>query len=262
MENQPIIAGVCWIPRAVGGMIGHGAYIANADKDIFVAYNKKSGALINNPHYYRLPEYLAEHDIKDYWENAGKTFLGHNIDDFSKVRFSPVMPNFMGDVFLEVLDREPIGADDVTDLLYLNLKAGDMMGHKYGPESRETAEILLAIDEVIGKVVSAVESKAGQDHFVLVLTADHGMVPNPELTGGKRIDWKDLAPQLSAAFDANGDDRSVFRGLSGYNLYVDKKKLARNGYALDDVKGYLIMHDGVLAAFTEDEVVANIPNTR
>ena len=262
MDNRAIVAGVCWIPRAVGGMIGHGAYITNADKDIFVAYNKKTGELINNADFYTLPEYLRKFNVRDYWERHGSEFLGHRIDGFSKVRFSPVMPRFMGDIFLEILAREPIGADNITDLLYLNLKAADMTGHKYGRESRETAEVLVTIDEYIGKIVSALTTKVGRNNFVFTLTADHGMVPSPEITGGERVYWKDLEAELAKAFDRNGDKRRVFRGYSGYNIYIDKEELANNGFVLEDVKHHLMDDPRVHAAFTETEVIANIPKLK
>jgi len=258
MNNKPIIAGVCWIARATGGMKGHGAYITNADKDIFIAYNKNNGQLISNPNYYSLPVYLKEFNIKDYWESIEGIFLGHKINNYSIVRFSPVMPKFIGDIFLKILSEEPIGADDITDLLYLNLKAADMTGHKYGQESKETHEVLLTIDKYIGKIVSSLENKVGKNNFVFILTADHGMVPSLEVTGGERIYWKELAKKLQDTFDHNEDTKKVFLGYSGYNIYIDKEELAKNGYSLEDVKKYLMKEKRILVAFTEDEVIANI----
>jgi predicted AlkP superfamily pyrophosphatase or phosphodiesterase len=137
-----------------------------------------------------------------------------------------------------------------------------MTGHKYGIESKETDEVLATIDEYIGKVVSALEDKVGGNNFVIVLTADHGMVPSPDITGGKRIYAKDFLGGLQKAFDHNGNDRKVFVGYSGYNIYIDKEELAKNGYSLNDVKGYLMRDDSILVAFTENEVIANISNVK
>ena len=54
----------------------------------------------------------------------------------TKFRHSAVFQRFEGDALAAVLEREPIGADDVTDLVLVNLKGPDYVGHAYGPAPR------------------------------------------------------------------------------------------------------------------------------
>lgn len=259
-DNKAIIIAQCSLPRAAGGLIGHGAYLANGDRDILVTYDKQTGNLATNPDYYSLPSYLEGFNSRSYWEEVGGTFLGHKIDDCNEVKFSPVLPRFMGDVFLKMLEEEPVGTDGTTDLLFINQKAMDYVGHKYGAESAEAKDTLIAIDTFIGRVIPLLEQKVGPDNFVFILAGDHGMAPSPEKTGGKRVYEEDLLKQLQAKFDLNGDGRKAFRGSSGYNLYVDIEELERNGFTLEDARRHLMKHESILTAFTESEVIENIAN--
>ena len=52
------------------------------------------------------------------------------------VRYSALFPAFEADAMTAMIEREPVGEDNVADLILLNYKGADFVGHKYGPDSR------------------------------------------------------------------------------------------------------------------------------
>ena len=70
---------------------------------------------------------------RTYWEEAGGKWLTHDIADPIKFRHSALFQRFEGDALAAVLEREAIGADDVTDLIMVNFKGPDYVGHAYRP---------------------------------------------------------------------------------------------------------------------------------
>ena len=73
-----------------------------------------------------------------------------------------------------------LGQDDVPDLLTVSLSQTDIVGHAYGPHSREQLDNLLNLDRELGAFFTALDEQVGQDRWAVALTADHGALPFPE----------------------------------------------------------------------------------
>jgi predicted AlkP superfamily pyrophosphatase or phosphodiesterase len=177
---------------------------------------------------------------------------GHDIASPDLVRRSALFAAFEVDSLLGVLDAEPFGADDVADLLLLNFKSADFVGHQYGPDSPEMADTVTAIDVALGRLVDAVEKKAGPGGAVVVVTADHGM---PSLADPSR---RHIASQVAAALNARLDPegKRVIRNYESSNgqMYVDRDRLRALKLTLADVSRAAEALPFVFAAYTEDEV--------
>ena len=72
--------------------------------------------------------------------------MGHPIGTIDEVRRSALFSKFETDALRLMIEREPLGADEVTDLLLVNFKTPDYVGHRYGPDSPELAATLAALD--------------------------------------------------------------------------------------------------------------------
>ncbi len=157
------------------------------------------------------------------------------------------------DSLLGIVDAEPFGADDVTDLVLMNMKTADFIGHQYGPESPEIAEGVAAIDTALGRLVDAVEKKAGPGRSVVVITADHGMPA--------------LARSLAAALrlgDHGRPQRAARPRRRSASSATTRRRTPRcswtaggsasSGSTLADVRRHLESLPFVFAAYTEDEV--------
>jgi arylsulfatase A-like enzyme len=71
-----------------------------------------------------------------------------------------------------------LGADASPDVLSVSLSANDYIGHAFGTQGVEMCIQQAALDRTIGKLLDGLDAR-GID-YVVVLTADHGMIDLPE----------------------------------------------------------------------------------
>lgn len=108
---------------------------------------------------------------------------------------SPWLDAHMAELIQGILEQEELGADGVPDLLAVSFSVADIIGHRFGPHSREYVDILLRQDRLVGEILDRIDATVGLDQTVVVLTADHGVVTVPEvrqLRGlpAERIGWQ------------------------------------------------------------------------
>jgi hypothetical protein len=149
--------------------------------------------------------------------------------------FPPVV-RYEGELIEATFDSEPIGEDDVTDLMYVNFKAPDYAGHVYNFEDPHQADVLGAVDQEIGVLSDMLEARFG-DSFVMIVTADHGQCPQIDHSGGVRIDPIQLGDDLRREFGT-----TVFRLLQNVapsEVYLDRTALFDAGVTAEDVAAFL-----------------------
>lgn len=66
-------------------------------------------------------------------------------------------------------------------LLWVSLSNLDLLGHMYGPDSREVVDMLYHIDQQLKGFIETLNRVAGRGNYLLALTADHGVAPIPEI---------------------------------------------------------------------------------
>jgi hypothetical protein len=195
---------------------------------------------------------MADRTPRAVWESAGGVWRGHDITGPDLVRRSAPFAAYEVDAALGVLEAEPFGADEVTDLLLLNLKIADFLGHQYGPDSPEVAEGLAALDTALGRLFAAVEKKAGAGRSLVVITADHGMPPL--LDPSRRHFASAIVTDLNARLDPEGKRVILHYESSNAQMFVDRARLRELRLTLADVRRQLETMPFIFAAYTEDEV--------
>ena len=77
---------------------------------------------------------------------------------------------------------ERLGQDEWPDLLAVNLSTNDYIGHTYGPNSPETLDITVRTDRLLADFLGflAATIPGGLEQVLVVVTADHGVLPFPE----------------------------------------------------------------------------------
>ena len=161
------------IDRAATPLAGHGACQPNGAPVVLVSYDETTGAWHSNPECFRMPDYLRDRNASTLW-SAGSEWLHHKIDSPAAVRRSALFPAFEADAMIAMIEHEPLGEDSVADLLLLNYKGADFVGHRYGPDSNELRLTLGEMDRNLARIIDALEAKVGTD-YLLAVTADHGM---------------------------------------------------------------------------------------
>ena len=255
-DGKAVIVGQGGAIRATAGLVGHGACVLNGRPVFAASYSTAGdGAWETNPKCYTMPEALKPLTAKAYWTKAGGTWMGHDIASPSRIRASAVFQQFEGDALAAVLEGAPLGADEIADLVLVNLKGPDYVGHAYGPASAEIKEELAELDRQVARVLQILEKKAGAGRFVLAFCADHGMPGEPKPGGRKYLD--DIRKKVEARFGTTASAVvQYFDDAANDQIYLDTAKLAASKVSLRDVAAFLEAEIPLAAAFTEDEVRA------
>jgi Type I phosphodiesterase / nucleotide pyrophosphatase len=260
-DGRAVIIGQGSIGRAALPLAGHGKCQLNGHRVVAVSYNLETGAWESNPDCYRLPEYLKQMNARTLWEELAGVWMGHSIADSNEVRRSAAFSKFETDALTLMIDREPLGADDVTDLVFVNLKTPDFVGHRYGPDSNEIRETLATLDRDLARVFAAFEAKVGRDRYVVAITADHGMPAEPA-AGRQRHYADDIVALIHQKFDPQRRALVTHYEPENGQIAIDRGRLSELGLSLDTVARFLEAQPFIFAAYTEPEVARAVARVR
>lgn len=194
--------------------------------------NTASQELALRPHQLPVVGLGPEHDLRLHSRGAA-----------GGIYHSPLLDRLTIDLALALLADETLalGRDDTPDLLLLSLSAVDTVAHYYGPESRETRDTVLQLDQQLGRLLEALERSIGRARVTLALSADHGMASLPEPAAPSRTEAQrrrfysaegsaappDAIDQLNAllseALCLPPDVRPIL-AARGMNLYFDRAR--------------------------------------
>jgi arylsulfatase A-like enzyme len=129
------------------------------------------------------------------------------------------------------LQAEQLGMRDVTDLLSVSFSSNDYVGHRKGPDSPEVHEMAVRTDKVIGKLFGFLDKQVGMQNVLVIFTADHGVVPVPEVNQARRMPGGRM-PQgvitdaVDKALTAKYGPGKWIVSRGEYSLYLNQQLLA------------------------------------
>jgi hypothetical protein len=182
---------------------------------------------------------------------------------------SPFSTETFGAFAQRALVEEKLGHHEATDLFAISFSQIDVTGHSYGPDSHEVMDSMLRLDRVLAALLDRIDKEVGLAHCVVVLTADHGVSPMPELAPGHpagRVKGAYLdavgARALDAAYGAlPADETWLVRDNIAYHLRpaaLAAKKISAHDAAIVLKKAFLAL-PVVAEAYTRDELLAAPP---
>jgi len=249
--NRAIILAQGSIDRAATPLAGHGACQLNGASVVLASYDQQTGGWHTNPDCFRLPEYLKDRNAKTLWPADGQ-WMGHRIDSPTLVRYSALFPAFEADAMTAMIEREPLGEDDVADLILLNYKCADFVGHKYGPDSPELRVTLREMDRQLARMLAALEAKVGKN-YLLAVSADHGMPPEPP-SPDRRHFVPEVIDLLHQKFDPEAKELVTSFEPENGQIFIDMSRLSALRLTLRDLASFLETQRFLFAVFTEDDV--------
>ena len=134
--------------------------------------------------------YLFPHGLSANPDTAAKYLPGYPFIDELTAAFA-----------LEGVNALRLGTGPAPDVLAVSLSGTDLIGHRYGPDSREVHDQIIRLDRTIGAFIDSLFKLRDSGQIAIVLTADHGVSPFPELNQG-RLKPTPLRVDLTAALDA------------------------------------------------------------
>ncbi|MGH2748845.1 MAG: alkaline phosphatase family protein [Actinomycetota bacterium] len=223
------------------GMGGVGAAWPGGDHDILAVAG--ADEWVTNPTYYSMPDYVntqvagPETDIEALDRRDGEAdgqWLGHEIKPLAG---TPAFPPWQTRTLKALIEREGFGADDLTDLAFINYKSPDHAGHIWNMIAPEQEEVIRAVDAALADLVSWLDDNVGRDEYVVLVTADHGQTPLE--SGGWPISRAETIKDIQAQFDDIDNGRPVIDATSAVSLFLNAKEMKANGVTPEQVSSYL-----------------------
>jgi hypothetical protein len=162
-------------------------------------FDPASGNFVSSTYYFReLPGWVKDFNNGRLAEKyRGVVWLNHKLPDNLKELYgtsieSPLESSSFGNELVELLAEravtaEQLGKRDCTDLLAISFSSNDMVGHDYGPDSPEEHDITVRADQLLENLFQAVDRQVGLENALVVLTADHGVAPAPEVNAMRKM---------------------------------------------------------------------------
>jgi hypothetical protein len=119
-----------------------------------------------------------------------------------------------------------------------------------------------AEDTALKAFVSFLDRQVGRGQWEMLLTADHGAIPKPSLSGAFQISTTPIASGINTRFDHDGDDTHIVDLVQPTGIFIDTDELRQNGYTLADVSQWVLGMTEGQAAGLGVTVPASDQNTR
>lgn len=258
MDNEPIVGELGTVSIHLG-MLGHGSMWGGGDKDIAVIREKVGAETLGEEGfewnltpvlqpYFRFPDYIndvpgfdedvravdaADGQIDGRWRENDMAPLLQGFD-------TPARIPYQTRVLMELIEREGFGADEVPDLLFVNFKMIDYISHVWTVNSPEMQDAVRAQDEQLEVLVDFLNEVVGEGEWVFVLTADHGSIPDPKVSGAFQISASPIVSGINSTFDTDGDDVKLVELVQPTQIFINEDELRQNGYTLDEVAEWIM----------------------
>jgi Type I phosphodiesterase / nucleotide pyrophosphatase len=258
MGNRPVVGEIGTVSIHLG-MLGHGAMWGGGDHDIAVIRERIGADTLGaegsdwnlTPDlmpYYRFPDYLNRvggfaRDVRAVDANDGQIdgrWRTNDIETLLDGFDTPARIPYQTRVMEEMISREGFGADETPDLLFVNYKMIDYISHVWTVNSPEMRDAVEGQDAALETFFDFLNATVGQGHWAMVLTADHGSIPDPKVTGAFQIAATPIQNGINAAFDTDGDQTHIVQLIQPTQVFIDEAELRQNGHTLGEVSEWIL----------------------
>ncbi len=173
---------------------------------------------------------------------------------------SPFSDAYVAALAAASIDGLKLGRNGGTDFLGISFSALDKVGHDFGPDSHEIQDVLIRLDQEIGKLLDKLDRDVGRGAYVVALSADHGVAPIPERAAAAgfdagRIDLPSMIAAVDAALSGTLGPGKYVAGIFHTDLYLVPgiyEKLLQNPAAMDAALKAMRDCPGVWRAYSRD----------
>lgn len=205
-------------------------------------FDNDSGNFVSSTYYFEeLPSW-----VKDFNQSrpadkfVGATWLTRTMPADPKQLYPALAASPFGNELIEAfaeraLQAEQLGTREFPDILAISFSSNDYVGHQVGPDAPEVREMSVRTDKLLGQLLQAVDRQVGLANVLVVLTADHGVAPVPEVNMGRKMPGGRIPSAtfgnaveraLNNRYGADkGEARWVLSSAEG-NIYLDQSLIA------------------------------------
>ena len=239
-------------------------------------FDSEAGAFVSSSYYFEdLPAWVKDFNQGHAADKfGGAKWLDHTLPSDHKQLYAALAASPFGNELIEAfaeraLQAEQLGTHETPDVLAVSFSSNDYVGHQVGPDAPEIREMCIRTDRLLGQLFQAVDRQAGMANVLVVLTADHGVAPVPEVNmnrkmPGGRIPQATFTHAVERALDMRyGEDKWIVSSAEGA-IYFDQPLIA--GKKLDPAEvdhvalQALIGLPHVFRVYTREQLENSVPS--
>ena len=227
---------------------------------------------ISSSYYFKeLPKWLTTFQSKHSpLNNNNLKWIGegvnYNLSDLIKIngpsviKTTPIGNTYLKNLAIELLKKEKLGMDSITDILTLSFSSTDYIGHKYGPHSNEIIDTYIKLDKDLADFLNFIEKSYGKENALVFLTADHGVVSVPNELIKRNIpagyfNGANLLTEINGLLNKQFEsDEDLALSYSNQQLFLNRKYISKHHLKLKDIQesaaNYILTKEGVMNTYT------------
>ncbi len=270
--TAPIVVGISLKDRGAILPAGHMA-------DGAFWYDRQTGDFVSSTYYSKqpLPWVQAFNGQKLQDRYLGKNFECEGMAEpitkvpgtrgpmyYSSLWNTPYSSELIMEFGKAAVEHYKMGQRDAVDLLAISFSGNDSLGHRDGPDARSVREMTLATDRILGELFDWLDAKVGMENVLVVLSADHGVGPIPEVNqernmpGGRLARSSLFGPLEQALIGKYGAGKWVV-GTAGSSPYLNYELIEQRQLNPAEVRAFaaaeMMKVNGVTRVFTRDQLL-------
>jgi hypothetical protein len=269
---RPVVIGISLKDRGAILPAGHTA-------DGAFWYDRQTGDFASSTYYFdSTPAWAEAHNARKLQDRyLGQDFACDDLPQpitrvpgtrgpmyYSSLVNTPYSSELIVEFAKSAVEHYRMGQRETTDLLALSFSGNDSLGHRDGPDARSVREMTVETDRILGELFNWLDNRIGMDNVLVVLSADHGVGPIPEVNQerkmpGGRIDRRKLLEPIQQALTAKYGEGQWVLGNSGSGAYLNHELIRERNLDPVEVRrvAALAMEDqpGVARAYTREQLM-------
>jgi arylsulfatase A-like enzyme len=182
---------------------------------------------------------------------------------YSGLYKSPMANTLLTDLAIAAINNGNLGKDDNSDFLAISYSSTDVVGHMYGPLSKEIKDTYLRLDQNLEHLINTLNQTIGEGNYILFLTADHGIPESPQYLVNQKIPagylyHKDLINLASDFLNTRFHAGKWLDTLMNEQFYLNRKLISEKGLDLKTVQtqlaDFMIQQKGVAFAYSASQL--------
>ncbi|TRZ83539.1 MAG: alkaline phosphatase family protein [Sediminibacterium sp.] len=154
---------------------------------------------------------------------ALKSFIAK---DYGKISTTPYGNSLVEELAKQAIVNEAMGTDDITDLLAISFSSPDYIGHSFGPDSWETMDGYIKLDELLADFFNYLDKQVGKDNYTVFLTADHAVANIPAFNSKHQLpaglsSEAAIKNEISSMLTAKGLNANLISNISEDNIHFN-----------------------------------------
>ncbi len=195
------------------------------------------------------------HKLEEIWEANSR---------FELLKSTPYGNSLTTDFAMAAITNERLGKDQYTDFLAISYSSTDIVGHRFGVNSKEIQDTYLRLDMELERLLEKLDSEVGEGQYTLYLTADHGAMHVPGYLQELKIPAglvgiAEYNERFEQFLQYNYGTTDIIQHRSEKHLFFNYKVIANLGLQVkkvqEDIRREILTYSPIDRVYTADQLL-------